>query len=259
MNKGLSFVPTTKCNEFDIQVDLYKFFRNIRLREYFGNSDPLERTEQQNSLPSLTVKQTTFWGQSFFSPPGNRSRSIERYCRLVSQDVSSLLKNKQDCNSYSNLTKNEMVALKDLQTDNSIIIKPADKGGATVIRNKSDHINECLRQLSDETFYERLHSDPTQLFKQSIFDTLEHFFQVGELTKKEFDFLKIEYPIIPTFYTLPKIHKSLENPPGRPIVSRIGSLTSSISQYVDFFIRPLAEKAPRTSRTLTICCQSSTL
>ncbi|CAH2301946.1 Hypothetical predicted protein, partial [Pelobates cultripes] len=39
------------------------------------------------------------------------------------------------------------------------------------------------------------------------------------------------------FYYLPKIHKRLENPPGRPIISGIGSLTSNISQYVDFFLQ----------------------
>ena len=91
--------------------------------------------------------------------------------------MSSLLKNNQHWNSYSNLTKNEIVALKDLQTDNSITIKPADKGGATVILNKSDYIDvECLRQLSDETFYKRLPSDPPQLFKQSVYDIHKYIF-----------------------------------------------------------------------------------
>lgn len=158
------------------------------------------------------------WSQceSYFSPPINRSPSIETYCRLVTQDVSSLLKNKQHCNPYSNLTTDEITALKDLQADTSIRIKPADKGRATVVLNKSDYVEGCLRQLSDDTFYKRLSSDPTQLFKESVYNTLDHFFQVGEITKKELDFLKIEHPIIPTFYTLPKVHKSLKKKPWPP-------------------------------------------
>lgn len=76
--------------------------------------------------------------------------------------------------------------------------------------NKSDYVEECLRQLSDDTFYKRLSNDPTQLFKESVYNTLDHFFQVGEITKKELDLLKIEHLIIPTFYTLPMVHKSLK-------------------------------------------------
>lgn len=37
---------------------------------------------------------------------------------------------------------------------------------------------------------------------------------------------------------LPKIHKKVESPPGRPIISVNGSLIEPASQYVDFFIKP---------------------
>lgn len=84
----------------------------------------------------------------------------------------------------------------------------------------------------------------TQMFKNKIHTTLDLMFQNGEITKRKLDFLKIKNPVISTFYTLPKIHKRLESPPGRPIVAGIGSLTSSISTFVDFFIRPYCEKMP---------------
>lgn len=38
------------------------------------------------------------------------------------------------------------------------------------------------------------------------------------------------------FYSIPKIHKSLVAPPGRPIVSEIGSITENVSRLVDFFL-----------------------
>lgn len=35
LNKGLSFVLCFDAKDFDIKIDLYKFFRNIRIKEFF--------------------------------------------------------------------------------------------------------------------------------------------------------------------------------------------------------------------------------
>ncbi len=43
---------------------------------------------------------------------------------------------------------------------------------------------------------------------------------------------------------LPKIHKSLVSPPGRPIISSNGSLTEPASQFIDLHIKPLAQQLP---------------
>ena len=46
------------------------------------------------------------------------------------------------------------------------------------------------------------------------------------------------------FYTLPKIHKRLDNPPGRPIVSSNRCPTERISAYVDLHLKPLVSSLP---------------
>lgn len=43
---------------------------------------------------------------------------------------------------------------------------------------------------------------------------------------------------IPSFYMLPKIHKNLENPPGRPIIRGNESLAEPASKFHDFHIKP---------------------
>ncbi len=43
---------------------------------------------------------------------------------------------------------------------------------------------------------------------------------------------------------LPKVHKSLESPPGRSIISSNGSLTEPASQFIDFHIKLLAQQLP---------------
>ena len=43
-------------------------------------------------------------------------------------------------------------------------------------------------------------------------------------------------------YLLPKIHKNVQPPPGRPVISSNGAPTERISQFVDFFLQPFVSK-----------------
>lgn len=43
---------------------------------------------------------------------------------------------------------------------------------------------------------------------------------------------------------LPKIHKSVENPTGRPVISRSGRRTEPVSKYRDYFIKPFVSSLP---------------
>lgn len=176
-------MPTTQCNDFDVKVDMFKFFRNIRLREYFSSPNPDTSIEPVGYLPVRTP--TPFRSKSYFVPPANRNHSIETYCRLVEKDVAHLLKNKQDFKSFHNLSKDEKQALLDLQSDTSVLIRPADKGGSVVLMDRTAYVNECHRQLLDNTFYKKLRSDPTSQFQNTIFTVLDGYLNSGQITKKE--------------------------------------------------------------------------
>ena len=54
-----------------------------------------------------------------------------------------------------NLKKSETKALRKLRNDTDIVIKPADKGSATVIMNKEDYIFEANRQLENPKHYKK--------------------------------------------------------------------------------------------------------
>ncbi len=43
---------------------------------------------------------------------------------------------------------------------------------------------------------------------------------------------------------LPKMHKTLETPPGRPIISGNGSITEPASIFVDYFIKLMVSELP---------------
>lgn len=98
LNKGLSFAPTSTTNDFDTIIDLQKFFRTLRLREFFQSyHSPKGETQvdnqDTNEQPTSPVTNppgkpiTPFKKKSAFSPPRGRSASLDTYCRLVDQDV----------------------------------------------------------------------------------------------------------------------------------------------------------------------------
>ena len=52
-------------------------------------------------------------------------------------------------------------------------------------------------------------------------------------------YLRGKYHSLGRFYLLLKIHKRLENVPGRPVISNCGVATEKISEFVDFHLQPI--------------------
>ena len=78
----------------------------------------------------------------------------------------------------TNLTKQEQQAVKDLKSDDEIIILPADNGRMTVVINKSDYIDKANNLLQDPLTYQPLKSDPSKT-------TLNHINQKLKSLKKQ--------------------------------------------------------------------------
>ena len=68
----------------------------------------------------------------------------------------------------NNLTKNEIQALKDLSIRDDIIITEADKGGAAVIIDADDYINEVNQQLNNKEFYKEIPDDPIEFNRKKV-------------------------------------------------------------------------------------------
>ena len=114
----------------------------------------------------------------------------------------------------------ECRAIQSLKTNPSIVIKPADKGGATVLMNKAYYIAEANRQLSYDAFYTRMNNDPTFTYKKELKSPLS---TLPADTQQQIQSMTANNPKPGTFYLFPKIHK--QGNPYRPIVSRIGTIT----------------------------------
>ena len=61
------------------------------------------------------------------------------------------------------------------------------------------------------------------------------------MKKETIKYFEVKNPKFGRFYLLPKIHKRLNNVPGRPVISNCGYYTENISTFLDFHLQPLAQ------------------
>ncbi|CAJ0921418.1 unnamed protein product, partial [Ranitomeya imitator] len=113
-------------------------------------------------------------------------------------------------------------------------------GGAVVILNKNEYVDEIKGQLADPGVYERLTCDPKFAIAREIKIVLDNALDSKIIDQDLYDFLTIKFPVTPVLYALPKIHKSLMHPPGRSIVSGCNSILSNIGILLDKILNPTA-------------------
>jgi hypothetical protein len=148
-----------------------------------------------------------------------------------------------------NLTEEEIAAMHTLKNEPSIIIKPADKGGATVIMDKKSYLKEAYRQLNDQKYYIRLGEPVYHNTKNLVTDILHEMNDEDYITNEQLEFLTGPKDYRPrSIYFLPKIHKERNKwpwpdmPEARPICSDLQSESYRVGSYIDSFLNPLASK-----------------
>ena len=80
--------------------------------------------------------------------------------------------------------------------------------------------------------------DLTGKHHQDIVAILEDMLMQGQIHISCYNYLSDSKARTAQFYMLLKIHKTLQNPPGRPIVSGNGCPTECVSQFIDHFLQP---------------------
>lgn len=221
LNYGLGFVPTPSYNPFHTRVDLFRLFRNIKLKKFFG---------QTTSIDTCPFKRKSTFVPNVIDP------SISVFEKLVLRDVADLEKTRYKVKN--NLTKDQLSSLYNLASDKSLTLKSADKGGGIVLLDSDMYIQEAYRQLNDPSSYSRIKEDPTKSIMSIIRVTLQEVLSLDYIDKNLADFLTVDFPRVPRFYLLPKIHKPGFPPRGRLIAAAQGSLLENISKYLDHLLQP---------------------
>jgi len=254
LEKGLSFIPTPKTLPIStILADKNRLIRSIKLKYFFKDK------ENKNNYD---VKDKKFIEKSTWTPmnkqlPTEALTTIYKLDEFFTSEVSKRRKKQAaDGNEViklfakDNLTKGESGSLASLKKLDNIIIKPADKGGATVIMDKNHYVIEAQRQLSDTKYYRKLTKPINENNIPKIKTILQGLLDEKFISQKQLQYLSgpAEFKTR-TFYLLPKIHKSRETwtlphkmPQGRPIVSDVNSESYRVSEYIDYFLNPLASR-----------------
>ena len=234
LDKGLNFIPRPKqISHTPILEAAANFGRRLKLTYNF-------RGRQHYNKSKFVAKST-------WTPPDKDIHHHVLDCiDNIKKDISEL--SIPTCKN--NLSISENNALKSLRNNPNIIIKPADKGSATVIMDKDNYIAEGHRQLNDGNHYMKLRTPLYPETADKISEILNDLYKKHFISDKELNYLKP--PIVPRprqMYLLPKIHKDLKKwtipgqmPPGRPIISDCESESYAVSEYIDYFLQNLACK-----------------
>ena len=142
---------------------------------------------------------------------------------------------------YNYLTKEERDAFYSLRDDSIIIIKGANKGLDVVVRDNEDYLKEAYKQLEDKEVYEEVSND-SYVLVNTIIKALEKIRLRRDLSRDTLNYFADEDPKFARFYLLPKIHKRLQNVPGRPVILNCSFYTENISSFLDYHLQPLAQK-----------------
>lgn len=163
----------------------------------------------QHTATSPPIIHTTLKPKSIFYPSQAKGPYIESFYRVVFSGFQKLCQSSNVTNTH-NFSTVEIKALKSLMEAEDLVIKSADKGGGIVLQDKNDY---ARRLLSDTSTYQKMNKDPTSDFAKEVNNLVSVAFQNDFLNKFEKSFLLKDFLSNPYFYHLPKVHKSLVNPP----------------------------------------------
>jgi len=148
------------------------------------------------------------------------------------------LKNRHDY-TRDLLSKEQHNKIKQFIKNPDIIIRKADKSNTFVILNKKDYevkISEFLR--NDDKFL-KIKKDPTNSIKTDI----NNIFTIIN-RQSDCKLAKLYGHFEPGYlYGNPKIHKSLSDPPLRPIISQVGTVTYNTAKMINRIITPYMNRS----------------
>lgn len=124
----------------------------------------------------------------------------------------------------------------------NVVIRPADKGRGLVIMTKQYYKIEMERQLGDSETYHKLIGNPLLEYKSSLEWVINKGRKGDILSIKGAKYLNPIAYHTPFIYFLPKVHKSITDPPRRPIINGIKAVCLRLGQYIDTFLQLLVVK-----------------
>ncbi|UYV81678.1 K02A2.6-like [Cordylochernes scorpioides] len=233
--------------------------RQNKKLEYWAlkfNNPNLNRNNNLNKIVNLS-KATLTQEELAFLSKGMKFRNIQKPdpIRIVSGVEAAISKlNHQEKNIIRHHVTNllsesitlppsnphENRLIKDLRNKKEIIITQSDKGGQTVILDKTDYHSKMLIILEDQTTFKHISKEEKTRTYSSFKKELRKMHKERNISNEELkDFLS-NMQTDAFIYGLPKIHKP--NVPLRPIVAFYHSPTAPLSKFISTFLKPIIKQ-----------------
>lgn len=228
LNLGLQFTPSpdpkadTHINQF--WPDYLNTCRKKYPRITTGSTKPHLVRNKYGFLQKKLAKSTI---------PSCCPAPVEDLLECQERHLLSLIPRKYQ----RNLSYHQHLALKDLMHDNTITIKPADKGSGITILDTAQYVAEGFEHLKDPTTYEQITADYSKNLTIAINKFLARSRTKKIITQLTHQALHCDPDNTRTqkIYFLRKVHKT---PHGlRPIVSGVQGPTETISAFIDTLLR----------------------
>ena len=129
----------------------------MRLREYFAGQDEMPDVEEESdsSIAAALRSSKKTKKKSNFTPKSGRNKWLDTYIEAVKKDGIEGISKKVEMN----ITKKEERAMKSLLYDDSIIIRPADKGSGIVIMDTQKYKEGLEEEIHKGNSYEQTDAD----------------------------------------------------------------------------------------------------
>lgn len=236
LTKGLKYIPKPdKIRKNDIKRTFDNYSRRIKLQAFFYNK-------------TRSNKKRNFKIPSDWWPP---DEDIDDKIKEILNTLKDKLKKCKLNNNKNSSSLREIRELSKLKNNQSLVIKPADKGNSIIIQNKVDYITEAKRQLDNPLHYRKLDKPVSVNDHDKIDKLLTKLKNKKYISKKEYEFFQPDPDGRPRLiYFTPKIHKEPETwpnrniPAARPIISDVGSDLYNVSKLIDFYLTPFSNKHP---------------
>ena len=131
---------------------------------------------------------------------------------------------------YSNLSSEELGGNKISRWWQKHVIQKADKDSAVVVWDRNDYVKEAQKQLGDGNVYRK--ANYIEKLLPELVDKSNSFFKefkregcISHKTLKYFTYDYKKSTNLGKYCLLPKIHKRLNNVPGRRVISNCGAPT----------------------------------
>ena len=197
--------------------DLKDWERLMRLREYWSGKDDREERNDDD----LQYK-TSMW-----TPPKGRDPWLDLYLEEVTREIIRGTKT----SGRENLTKAEHEALHDLIRDDSIVIRPADKGSGIVIFDTKDYLSRLEEEMKDGHTYQATKSDQTSKIQREVKNLITSLHKRGLIGKHQEKYMIMQQPKPGQLQGNPKLHK--KDVPLRVIVNGRGHATEKVAQIAE--------------------------